>query len=189
MCFLVMATFYRTPDLFWSLSLGSTTSLTNLNFGDPTTHQSSFWRFWCCRRCGHCERHSSLRGCMDHGISPQAVPFRLVLEGETTERSEAGNDCIGPEDPFHHLHHAENRHTLQRGMLWTAQTAMRTETCKPLGEWIAEAGLRSGSTRLMLTPILLRQRQARPAAICAVDLSSMRRWKPLCQGSRYVLFS
>lgn len=52
---------------------------------------------------------------------------------------------------------------------------MRTETCKPIGERIAEAGLRSGSTRLMPTPIVLRQRQAMPAAICAVDLSSMRR--------------
>lgn len=32
---------------------------------------------------------------MDHGISPQTVPFGLVLEGEAKERSEAGNDCAG----------------------------------------------------------------------------------------------
>ena len=31
---------------------------------------------------------------MDHGFSPQAVPFRLVLESETAEGSEAGNDCV-----------------------------------------------------------------------------------------------
>ena len=40
------------------------------------------------------------------------VSFRLVLESETAEGSEAGNDCVGPEDPFHHLHHAENRNSL-----------------------------------------------------------------------------
>ena len=57
------------------------------------------------------EEHA-LRGCMDHGISPEAVSFRLVLEGEAAERSEAGNDCVGPEDSFHHLHSAENRHAL-----------------------------------------------------------------------------
>ena len=51
-------------------------------------------------------------GTVDHGISPQTVSFRLVLESETAEGSEAGNDCVGPEDPFHHLHHAENRNSL-----------------------------------------------------------------------------
>lgn len=48
----------------------------------------------------------------DIRISPQTVSFRLVLESETAEGSEAGNDCVGPEDPFHHLHHAENRNSL-----------------------------------------------------------------------------
>ena len=42
-----------------------------------------------------------MRGRVDHGISPQTVSFRLVLESETAEGSEAGNDCVGPEDPFH----------------------------------------------------------------------------------------
>lgn len=57
------------------------------------------------------EEHA-VRGRVDHGISPQAVSFRLVLESETAEGSEAGNDCVGSEDPFHHLHHAENRNSL-----------------------------------------------------------------------------
>ena len=55
---------------------------------------------------------NNVRGRVDHGISPQTVSFRLVLESETAEGSEAGNDCVGPEDPFHHLHHAENRNSL-----------------------------------------------------------------------------
>ena len=38
-----------------------------------------------------------MRGRVDHGISPQAVSFRLVLESEAAEGSEAGNDCVGSE--------------------------------------------------------------------------------------------
>lgn len=52
----------------------------------------------------------ALRAGMDHG-PPDAVSFWLVLECEATERSETINDCVSPEYPFYHLHHAENQHT------------------------------------------------------------------------------